>query len=81
MNDVEIVEDAHFKLSERESIFRVDIEDVQADCLGKIKVVAKNENGQDTKEVFRVASWEQCGKLISCKFIHLALQNVPNWQP
>ena len=53
MNDVEIVNNEHFKVGEKpdEYIFRVDIDDVNEDHCGKIKVVGKNENGQDVKEV------------------------------
>ena len=53
MNDVEIVEDDHYKISvkEDEHLYRLDIIDVMEDHCGKIKVVAKNENGEDTKEV------------------------------
>ena len=53
LNDVEIVNNEHFKVGEKpdEYIFRVDIDDVNEDHCGKIKVVGKNENGQDVKEV------------------------------
>ena len=53
MNDVEIVDDDHYKVSVKESdhLYRLDIEDVSEDHCGKIKVVAKNENGEDSKEV------------------------------
>ena len=53
MNDVEIVDDDHYKISVKESdhLYRLDIEDVGEDHCGKIKVVAKNENGEDSKEV------------------------------
>jgi hypothetical protein len=53
MNDVEIVEDDHYKISvkEDEHLYRLDVEDVMEDHCGKIKVVAKNENGEDSKEV------------------------------
>ena len=53
MNDVEIVEDDHYKVSVKESehLYRLDIDNVGEDHCGKIKVVAKNENGEDSKEV------------------------------
>ena len=53
MNDVEIVDDDHYKISVKESdhLYRLDIDNVGEDHCGKIKVVAKNENGEDSKEV------------------------------
>ena len=53
MNDVEIVNDEHFKVGEKldEYIYRVDIDNVTENHCGKIKVVGKNENGEDCKEV------------------------------
>ena len=53
MNDQEIVDDDHFKVSfkEDEFLYRVDIEDCNEDHYGKVKVVAKNENGESSKEV------------------------------
>ena len=56
MNDVEIVEDDHYKISvkEDEHLYRLDIIDVMEDHCGKIKVVAKNENGEDCKEVSNI---------------------------
>ena len=53
MNDVELVEDDHYKISvkEDEHLFRLDVLDITEDHCGKIKVVAKNENGEDSKEV------------------------------
>ncbi len=53
LNDNEIVDDDHFKLSvkEGEYLYRVDIEDCSEDHYGKIKIVAKNENGESVKEV------------------------------
>ena len=53
MNDVEIVEDDHYKISFKEDTheYRLDVENVTEDTCGKIKVVAKNENGEDSKEV------------------------------
>jgi hypothetical protein len=53
MNDVEIVNNEHFKVGEKpdEFIYRLDIEDITEDHCGKIRVVGKNENGQDAKEV------------------------------
>ena len=53
MNDVELVDDDHYQISykEDEHLYRVDIVDVTEDHCGKIKVVAKNENGEDSKEV------------------------------
>ena len=56
MNDVELVEDDHYKISvkEDEHLFRLDVLDITEDHCGKIKVVAKNENGEDSKEVSEV---------------------------
>ena len=56
MNDVEIVEDDHYKISLKEDTheYRLDVEDVTEDTCGKIKVVAKNENGEDSKEVSKL---------------------------
>ena len=50
---MEVVDDEHFKLSHREDehLYRVDIVDVTEDHCGKIRVIAKNENGEDSKEV------------------------------
>merc|ERR1719391_1571548 len=51
LNDVEIVENDVMKLSvkEDEHLYRLDILDVQSSTAGEIKVVAKNENGEDVK--------------------------------
>merc|ERR1719244_817290 len=52
LNDKEIVDDGGiFKISfkEDEHVYRLDILDVQSSTAGEIKVVAKNENGEDTK--------------------------------
>ena len=53
INDIEIVNDDHFKTGEKpdEFIYRLDIDDITEDHCGKIKVVGKNENGEDSKEV------------------------------
>ena len=53
LNDVEIEESDHFKISFKESeyLYRLDIEDCNNDHFGKIKIVAKNENGESEKEV------------------------------
>ena len=53
LNDTEIVDDDHFKISfkEDEHLYRVDVQDVTEDHCGVIKVHAKNENGEDSKEV------------------------------
>ena len=53
LNDKEIVEDDVFKLSckEADHLYRLDILDVQSNTAGIIKVVAKNENGEDMKTV------------------------------
>jgi hypothetical protein len=53
LNDVEIVNNDHFKVGEKpeDYLYRVDIEDITEDHCGKIKVVGKNENGEDSKEV------------------------------
>ena len=53
LNDVEVVESDIFHMSckEEDYIFRLDILDVQSNTAGTIKVVAKNENGEDTKIV------------------------------
>jgi len=52
---VEIEESEHFKISfkENEYLYRLDIEDCNNDHFGKIKIVAKNENGESEKEVRR----------------------------
>ena len=51
LNDVEIVESDVFKLSVKEDdhVYRLDILDVQSNTAGAIKIVAKNENGEDMK--------------------------------
>ena len=53
LNDVELKDDAHFKMSSNpeDHSFRIDIKDVTEEMAGKIKVVAVNENGQDQREV------------------------------
>lgn len=50
---MEIEESEHFKISfkENEYLYRLDIEDCNNDHFGKIKIVAKNENGESEKEV------------------------------
>ena len=52
---MEIEESEHFKISfkENEYLYRLDIEDCNNDHFGKIKIVAKNENGESEKEVRR----------------------------
>merc|ERR1719383_1441461 len=51
LNDKEIVDSDVMKLSvkEDENVYRLDILDVQSNTAGQIKVVAKNENGEDMK--------------------------------
>lgn len=51
LNGEEIVESDVFKLSvkEDEHVYRLDILDVQSNTAGEIKIVAKNENGEDSK--------------------------------
>ncbi len=53
LNDEEIVDNEHFKISckEDEYLYRVDIEDCNENHYGKVKIVAKNENGESVKEV------------------------------
>jgi hypothetical protein len=51
LNDKEITNDGNCKTSEKDSVFRLDIDSVNEDLVGKIKVVAQNENGKDEKEV------------------------------
>ena len=51
LNDKELKDDAHFKLSCKDGNYRVDISDVNEDMAGKIKVVAKNENGEAVSQV------------------------------
>ena len=53
LNDVEIVDDEHFKVSckEDEYMYRLDIDGCNEDHYGKVKIVAKNENGESAKEV------------------------------
>jgi hypothetical protein len=38
-------------MSVKDSVYRLDLSDVTEDTVGKIKVVAVNENGQDSREV------------------------------
>ena len=51
LNDQEVVEGDNIKVTfkEEEHLYRLDILDVQSNTAGEIKVVAKNENGEDTK--------------------------------
>merc|ERR1719334_822480 len=51
LNGEEIKENDLFKMSfkEDEHVYRLDILDVQSNTAGEIKVVAKNENGEDVK--------------------------------
>merc|ERR1740128_258301 len=51
LNDVEVVESDAMKLSvnEADHVYRLDILDVQSNTAGEVKVVAKNENGEDMK--------------------------------
>ena len=51
LNDQEVKEGGKFKLSEKDFVYRLDIADVTEDLLGKVKVVAINDNGQDLREV------------------------------
>ena len=53
LNDVEIEESEHFQISckENEYLYRLDIVDCNNDHFGKVKIVAKNENGESEKEV------------------------------
>ena len=51
LNDKELKDDAHFKLSCKDGTYRVDISDVNEDMAGKIKVVAKNQNGEAVSQV------------------------------
>ena len=53
MNDVEIVGDDNYAISvkEEDHLYRLDVIDITENHCGKIKVVAKNENGEDSKEV------------------------------
>ena len=53
LNDVEIEESEHFQISfkENEYLYRLDILDCNNDHFGKVKIVAKNENGESEKEV------------------------------
>jgi hypothetical protein len=74
MNDTEIVDDDHFKISCKEDdfLYRLDVEDCSEDHYGKIKIVAKNENGESVKEVRSLSIFFyirigkvlfQCGKI------------------
>ena len=51
LNDVEIVDSENMKITvkEDEHVYRLDVLDVQSNTAGEIKVVAKNENGEDVK--------------------------------
>ena len=51
LNGNEVVDSDNIKVSfkEEEHLYRLDILDVQSNTAGEIKVVAKNENGEDTK--------------------------------
>jgi serine/threonine protein kinase len=51
LNDVEIVDNDIFKTSFKpeDHTYRLDILDVQSNTAGTLKVIAKNENGEDTK--------------------------------
>lgn len=40
----------HFKISQKDHDYRLDITDVTEEMAGKIKVVAVNENGQDERQ-------------------------------
>ena len=51
MNDQEVKEGGKFKLSEKDFVYRLDIADITEDLVGKVKVVAINDNGQDLREV------------------------------
>ena len=77
MNDVEIVEDDHYKISvkEDEHLYRLDIVDVMEDHCGKIKVVAKNENGEDAKEVSNIQSSEKKHYFVLCMNFQIELQS------
>ena len=50
---MEVEENEHFKVSckEEEYLYRFDIEGCNEDHYGKVKIVAKNENGESEKEV------------------------------
>ncbi len=39
------------KVSCKDFVYRLDLSDVDESMVGKIKVVATNENGEDSKEV------------------------------
>ena len=51
LNGAEVVESDNIKVSfkEEEHQYRLDILDVQSNTAGELKVVAKNENGEDEK--------------------------------
>ena len=51
LNDVEVVESDAMKISvnEADHVYRLDILDVKSNTAGEVKVVAKNENGEDVK--------------------------------
>ena len=53
LNDVLIENNERFQISckEAEYLYRLDIEGCCEDDYGKVKVVAKNENGESEKEV------------------------------
>ena len=72
MNDEEIVGDDHYQISvkEDEHLYRLDVVDVTENHCGKVKVVAKNENGEDSKEV------SNCKKYI---FFHIKGTNLSSF--
>ncbi|XP_040572571.1 protein Obscurin [Lepeophtheirus salmonis] len=51
-NDIEVVNDDHFQVSvkENEHMYRLDVVGISEEHYGKVRVVAKNENGEDFKE-------------------------------
>eukprot|EP00094_Tigriopus_californicus_P003329 TCALIF_03202-PA protein Name:"Similar to unc-89 Muscle M-line assembly protein unc-89 (Caenorhabditis elegans)" AED:0.27 eAED:0.27 QI:0/0.83/0.76/0.92/0.91/0.88/25/216/2842 len=50
LNDKELTEGGRFHMSEKDFVYRLDIKDISEDLVGKVKVVAMNENGEDLRE-------------------------------
>merc|ERR1712106_15017 len=59
LNGEEIKDDDTFKISfkEDEHLYRLDVLDCQSNTAGEIKVVAKNENGEDMKVVAKAKAF------------------------
>ncbi len=51
LNGKELTDGGKVKVSAKDFVYRLDLSDVDESMVGKIKVVATNENGTDEKEV------------------------------